>query len=307
MADPTLAIETAGLTKHYGRQRAVEGLDLRVPRGAVCGFLGRNGAGKTTTIGMLVGLLRPTAGDAWLLGHEVRRDLRPALEQAGVLLEEPAFYPYLSGRENLWVVAQALGGQAPRRIDEALEVAGLAERAGDRFAAYSTGMKQRLGIAAALLTEPDLVILDEPTNGLDPGGIREVRDLIRDLAVKHGKTVFLSSHQLNEVEQVCDRVAIIHKGELIREGSVIDLVSERAQYSIRATPLDRARAVIEQHWAVATRADPVLLVDAADGDIPTIVQKLVENQVQVFEVSPHRLTLEEFYLSVTRQDNPDVD
>jgi len=227
VADPALAIETAGLTKHYGRQRAVEGLDLRVPRGAVCGFLGRNGAGKTTTIGMLVGLLRPTAGDAWLLGHDVRRDLRPALQQTGVLLEEPAFYPYLSGRENLWVVAQALGGQAPGRIDEVLGIAGLAERAEDRFAAYSTGMKQRLGLAAALLNDPALLILDEPAKGLDPPGQRAIRDLIRGLARDTGKTILFSSHQLHEVEQVCDYLAIIEEGRLMAQGPLAELAAGR--------------------------------------------------------------------------------
>ena len=227
MADPTLAIETLGLTKHYGRQPAVEDLDLQVPRGAVCGFLGRNGAGKTTTIGMLVGLLRPTAGEAWLLGRDVRRDLRPALRQTGVLLEEPAFYPYLSGRENLWVVAQALGGDAARRIDEVLDVVELTDRAGDRFGAYSTGMKQRLGLAAALLNDPALLILDEPAKGLDPPGQRAIRDLVRRLARDTGKTIFLSSHQLHEVQQICDYLAIIEQGRLQAQGSFADLAAGR--------------------------------------------------------------------------------
>lgn len=227
VADPTLAIETVGLTKDYGRQRAVEDLDLRVPRGAVCGFLGPNGAGKTTTIGMLAGLLRPTAGEAWLLGHDVGRDVRPALQQTGVLLEEPAFYPYLSGRENLWVVAQALGHGAAQRIDEMLHVVELAERAGDRFGAYSTGMKQRLGLAAALLNDPVLLILDEPAKGLDPAGQRAIRGLIRDLARETGKTIFLSSHQLHEVEQICDYLAIIDRGRLRAQGARAELAAGR--------------------------------------------------------------------------------
>jgi ABC-2 type transport system ATP-binding protein len=227
VVDPTLAIETAALTKHYGRVRAVQDLDLRVPRGSVCGFLGRNGAGKTTTIDMLVGLLRPTAGEAWLLGHDVRRDLRPALQQTGVLLEQPAFYPYLSGRENLWVAAQALGGDAPGRIDAVLNVVELAERAADRFGAYSAGMKQRLGLAAALLNDPTILILDEPTTGLDPVGQRAIRRLIQRLAYDTGKTVFLSSHQLHEVQQICDYLAIIHHGRLQAQGPLDELAAGR--------------------------------------------------------------------------------
>jgi ABC-2 type transport system ATP-binding protein len=227
VADPTLAIKTSALTKHYGRHCAVQHLDLHVPYGAVCGFLGRNGAGKTTTIGMLVGLLHPTSGEAWLLGRDVRHDLRPALLQTGVLLEEPAFYPYLSGRENLWVIAQALGGDAARHIDEVLDVVDLADRAGDRFGAYSTGMKQRLGLAAALLNDPRLLILDEPAKGLDPPGQRAIRDLIRRLARDTGKTVFLSSHQLHEVEQICDYLAIIDQGHLKAQGPLEELAAGR--------------------------------------------------------------------------------
>ncbi|MGD8623011.1 MAG: ABC transporter ATP-binding protein [Anaerolineae bacterium] len=222
-----MIIETRGLTKRYGQKLAVDALDLRVPRGVVCGFLGRNGAGKTTTIGMLVGLLRPTAGQAWLLGHDVRNDVRPALQRTGVLLDQPAFYPYLSGRENLWAVAQAFGERAAGRIDEALETVELTGRAGDRFATYSAGMKQRLGLAASLLNDPDLYILDEPTTGLDPMGQRAIRSLIRRLAAETGKTFFLSSHQLYEVEQICDYVAIIDQGRLVAQGSLAEVTAGR--------------------------------------------------------------------------------
>lgn len=227
MVDPTLAIETHALTKRYGRHIAVQDLDLCVPRGGVCGFLGRNGAGKTTTIGMLTGLLRPTRGDAWLLGHNVRTDLRPALRRTGVLLDQPAFYPNLSGRENLWVVAQALGGDAARRIPQVLDVVDLAERAGDRAGGYSLGMKQRLGLAAALLNDPDLLILDEPTAGLDPIGQRAIRELLRRLASETGKTIFLSSHQLHEVELICDYVAIIDRGLLRAQGVLSEVAAGR--------------------------------------------------------------------------------
>ncbi|MBN1658836.1 MAG: ABC transporter ATP-binding protein [Anaerolineae bacterium] len=227
VADPAVAIETHALTKRYGRHIAVRDLDLRVPRGAVCGFLGRNGAGKTTTIGVLTGLLRPTRGDAWLLGHDVRTDLRPALRRTGVLLDQPAFYPNLSGRENLWVIAQVLGGEAAERISEALDTVELTERAGDRVGGYSLGMKQRLGLAAALLNDPDLLILDEPTAGLDPIGQRAIRTLIRRLAEETGKTIFLSSHQLREVEMICDYVAIIDRGELKVQGPLGEVAAGR--------------------------------------------------------------------------------
>jgi len=227
MTESPFAIETQGLTKHYGRHPAVVDLDLCVPRGVVFGFLGRNGAGKTTTIGMLVGLLRPTAGRAWLLGYDVSRDLRTALRRAGVLLDRPAFYPYLTGQENLWVVAQVLGRGSAARIEPALQTVRLADRAGDRFGSYSAGMKQRLGLAAALLNDPDLLILDEPTSGLDPVGQRDTRLLIRRLADETGKTVFLSSHQLAEVEQVCDQVAIIDRGRLVAHGPLAEVAAGR--------------------------------------------------------------------------------
>jgi ABC-2 type transport system ATP-binding protein len=227
MNEPFLAIETIGLTKHYGKHPAVVDLDLQVPRGVVFGFLGRNGAGKTTTIGVLVGLLRPTRGRALVLGCDVRRELRTALRQSGVLLDRPAFYPHLSGKENLWVVAQALGGGAADRISEVLEIVELATRAGDRFASYSAGMKQRLGLAAALLNDPELLILDEPTTGLDPVGQRDIRELVRRLADETGKTVFLSSHQLREVEQICDHVAIIDGGRLVAQGTLTEVAAGR--------------------------------------------------------------------------------
>ena len=227
MAQAPYAIETRGLTKYYGKHPAVLDLDLQVPHGLVFGFLGRNGAGKTTTIGMLLGLLRPTDGHAWVLGHDTRRSPRSALRLTGVLLDRPAFYPYLSGKENLWAVAQVLGGEAPSHISEVLEAVELDDRAGDRFAAYSAGMKQRLGLAAALLNDPDLLILDEPTTGLDPVGQRDIREMLRRLAGETGKTVFFSSHQLREVEQICDHVAVIDRGRLVAQGPLDQVAAGR--------------------------------------------------------------------------------
>jgi ABC-2 type transport system ATP-binding protein len=306
------AIRIENLHKQFGKRRskciqAVKNLNLEVAAGQVFGFLGPNGAGKTTTIRMLLDLIRPNQGDVYLFGKHVRRE-RAVLNRVGAMVEGAAFYNFLTGRRNLEVLALTSSLDVPEtRFDEALKLVDMYEDSQRRVKGYSTGMKQRLGLAAAMLTGPDLLILDEPVNGLDPKGITDMRNLIRRLADEDGKTVFLSSHQLGEVEQVCDRVAIINQGELIREGSVIDLVSEKAQFRIRAAPLDRARGVIEEYWPVAPYADNALLVDAHETDIPIIVQKLVENLIQVFEVSPHRQTLEEFYLSVTRQENPHVD
>jgi ABC-2 type transport system ATP-binding protein len=176
---------------------------------------------------MLVGILRPSHGRAWLLGHEVARDVRAGLRRTGVLLAQPAFYPYLTGRENLWATAQALGGGAAARIDSALEIVDLSSRAADRFGGYSMGMKQRLGLAAALLNDPELLILDEPTTGLDPVGQRDTRRLIRRLAEDTGKTIFLSSHQLADVQEICDHVAVIHRGRLVTQGQLGELAAGR--------------------------------------------------------------------------------
>ena len=216
------AIHTEGLSKHFGARIAVDQLDLHVQPGCVFGFLGPNGAGKTTTIGMLLGLVRPSAGRALVLGHDIVHEPEQALAGVGAMIEAPAFYPYLSGRDNLRVLAQA-EGIAAARVEAALDVVELADRAGDTFRVYSQGMRQRLGIAAALLHEPQLIILDEPTNGLDPAGQLEIRELIRTLA-RSGRTIFVSSHLLHEAEQMCDQVAILKQGRVVTSGTVAELL-----------------------------------------------------------------------------------
>src|SRR5918998_6620592 len=212
-------VETNGLSKTYGAVTAVDQVSLSVWRGEVYGFLGPNGAGKTTTLRMLTGLARPTAGSATVHGDQPGSPR--ALARTGVLIEAPRFYPYLSGRDNLRVVAR-YAGVPDRRVEAALDTVDLAGRGGDRYAGYSLGMKQRLGVAAALLKDPELLILDEPTNGLDPAGMADVRMLIRRLGAA-GCTVLFSSHLLAEVEQVCDRVGVIFQGRLVAEGRVADL------------------------------------------------------------------------------------
>jgi ABC-2 type transport system ATP-binding protein len=225
-SDPALAVSTRGLTKSFGAQQAVAGIDLAVPTGAVYGFLGPNGSGKTTTIRMLLGLVRPTSGEVELLGCRIPDRLVDALPRVGALVEGPAFHLYLSGRDNLLRLDSADRTADPatagRRVDEALERVGLGSASGKRFRAYSLGMRQRLAIAGALLTPKDLMVLDEPTNGLDPQGTREVRSLIASLA-NDGATVLVSSHLLSEVEQVCSHVGIMHAGRLLAQGTAAEV------------------------------------------------------------------------------------
>jgi ABC-2 type transport system ATP-binding protein len=292
-------ITTRRLTKRYGNDVvAVADLDLSVRRGEVYGFLGLNGAGKTTTLRMLLGLIRPTSGTVVVAEH---RPGDPAgLAQIGSLVESPAFYPYLSGRENLRVIA-TYAGVPQSRVDPALEEVELLDRGKDRFGTYSMGMKQRLGVAAALLKKPELMILDEPTNGLDPQGVVEMRSLIRRLGTG-SRTVFLSSHLLSEMEQVCDRVGIIRQGRLVREGTVDELRGEPA-VTVRATPLDAARRTLEQMVGAAavTAVDGTLRIAANPESAADINAKLVEAHIRVSELRPAERSLEEIFLKVTRE------
>jgi ABC-2 type transport system ATP-binding protein len=246
-----LALATRGLRKSYGSRLALDGLDLSVPEGVVYGFLGPNGAGKTTTMRLLTGLLHPDSGAIELLGRPFRRGDRKRLFDVGALVESPSFYPYLSGRRNLVALAAA-GAEVPKgRVDELLELVGLRDRSGDKVSGYSLGMKQRLGIAGALLSDPKLLLLDEPANGLDPAGIVAMRETLRRLA-QSGKTVFVSSHLLAEVQVLADVVGIIAAGKLVREGSLDSLLREQGVVRIRV-PRDQAavaRATLERHAPV---------------------------------------------------------
>jgi ABC-2 type transport system ATP-binding protein len=251
----TPALAAHALTKRYGSTAAVDALDLTVERGELYGFLGPNGAGKTTTIRMALGLIAPSAGDVDLLGERVRPDRAP-LERVGALVEEPAFWRYLSGRRNLEYLARAGGGRADvrarlGRIDEVLEVVGLAEAADKRVKAYSQGMRQRLGVALALVGAPDLLVLDEPTNGLDPSGMREMRLLLRRLA-DDGTTIFVSSHLLAEVEAMCDRVGVMAQGRLVAEGAPSSLRGAPDRVRVEVDDVRRAARVIAEIQGVTT-------------------------------------------------------
>jgi ABC-2 type transport system ATP-binding protein len=303
-----VAIHTQNLGKTFGRGKkgvqAVKNLNLNVQCGQVYGFLGPNGAGKSTTIRMLMDLIHPSQGEATIYGCSVRRQHR-ILRRVGAMVESASFYDFLSGRKNLEVLAHTGGDYDSNRIIALLEQVGLAECAGQRVGGYSTGMKQRLGLAAALLHDPDLLILDEPTAGLDPAGIQEIRLLLRYLVDQQGKTVFLSSHLLSEVEQVCDRVAIIHKGKIVREGAVPDLLVSESQLRVEACPLNVAADLLRQDWSLS-RNEQWLSVNAKRQDAPRIVRHLVAHGVDVFRVASRRQTLEEYFLDVTREGARDA-
>jgi ABC-type multidrug transport system ATPase subunit len=293
-------IDTDGLTKRYGQRiLAVDDLTLRVRRGEVYGFVGPNGAGKTTTLRMLLALVRPSAGTARVLGH--RPGSREALARVGAMIEASAFYPFLSGRDNLRAMARHAGVPVTR-IDGALGRVGLSPRADDDFSTYSTGMKQRLGLAAALLKDPEVLILDEPSNGLDPEGIAEMRTLVRSLAREH-RTVLLSSHLMTEVEQISDRIGVIRRGKLVAEGTLEELVGT-PELRVRATPADRARQLIAAIPGVdGIRVDDGALMLAADPrQAGEINRQLLEQGVEVSELTPVHATLEEAFLGLVREE-----
>ncbi|WP_370615744.1 ABC transporter ATP-binding protein [Mumia sp. Pv 4-285] len=294
-------VEVRGLTKAYRRRGspplvAVDRVDLTVRRGEVYGFLGPNGAGKTTTLRMLLGLVRPTGGTASVLGNAPGS--RAALEATGAMIEGPAFLPYLSGTANLRVVARYAGVDASR-VAPALESVGLAERGDDRYASYSLGMKQRLGVAAALLKDPVLVVLDEPTNGLDPAGMREMRTLVRGLAGR-GHTVVLSSHLLGEVQEICDRVAVIDHGRVVLESSVEEMRGG-SELVVRATPSDVARDTVAALRGVedVRLRDGVLAVRVPEAQTADVTSALVGAGVAVTEVRRSERQLEDVFLELT--------
>jgi len=304
-----LAIQTQNLSKTFGRGeqavQALKNIDLEVPTGQVFGFLGPNGAGKTTTIRVLMNLIRPTKGRASIFGQDVQTE-RQVFKKVGAMVENPAFYGYMSGRDNLVVLARTAGVYAPKWIERLLKQVGLDKNANRPVKGYSLGMKQRLGIAAALLSDPDLVLLDEPTNGLDPAGIQEMRGFIRDLAEKYRKTVFICSHLLYEVEQVCDQVAIIHKGEIIQGGMVKDLLAtEQTDLRLLITPQRKAieqlqgklKLKIEDEWLVTT---------IPQKHVPTLVKFLVGQGIEIHQVVQKQQSLEEYFIAVTNQEAGDV-
>lgn len=315
--DGEVVISTSRLTKVFGNLVAVNDLHLRVMRSDVFGFLGPNGSGKTTTIRMLLGLIHPTAGRAVIFGMDNAFQLSAILPRVGAIVEMPVFYPYLSGADNLHVIAAASGmvsgGANNRRIDEVLDIVELRAQAKHAYSKYSLGMKQRLGIAAALLTDPELVLLDEPTNGLDPAGVFEIRQLIIRLS-SLGKTIFISSHVLYEVQQVCNRVAILQRGNLIKQGNVTELLRSSEQVEVRLNSADETQQALtllqcakEQglDWIAAAhvqqnrQGSPIILVDMPVARSAEINALLARNDLFAAELHPHEGSLEEIFLELT--------
>jgi ABC-2 type transport system ATP-binding protein len=303
-----VVLATYGLTKSFGGKLAVDHLDLTVRRGDVFGFLGPNGAGKTTTIRMIVGLIYPTSGYATVIDHQVPRDKKEALKHIGGFVEVPAFYGNMSARRNLRLMGGLNGSVDEARISEVLDVVGLRERADSKVGDYSHGMKQRLGIANALINAPELVILDEPTSGLDPQGMKDVRELVRELGDR-GTTVFLSSHLLHEVEQVCNRAAILNRGRVVIEGPVSELHPEHSAVKLLTSDQGKARDVVAalvgaQHVEVD---EEYLLVESSDGITREMVAQLVAAGVGVDAVIPAREQgLEDFFLGLTQSSDVDT-
>ncbi|MCJ7769190.1 MAG: ABC transporter ATP-binding protein [Dehalococcoidales bacterium] len=301
-------IKTNGLTKRFGSPLkgilAVDNLNIEVERGNIFGFLGPNASGKTTTIGMLLGLIRPTSGSIELFGQDTKQDLPSLLRRTSAVLENSPFYPYLSGCDNLEVFARTMGGVERERIDEVLVTVGLEKRAKNKAKTYSLGMRQRLSIAVALLSNPELLILDEPTNGLDPEGIIEIRELIRSLG-KEGKTIFLSSHLLHEVERVCNHVAILNKGKVITQGPVKELLRRNKMLQIRVSDADMAVSMLmDIEWikTIETGEDKVIFIEAPEDKYPDINELLVKKGIRVSEMKTSEDSLEDFFLDVIDEE-----
>jgi ABC-2 type transport system ATP-binding protein len=295
-----LILRTSGLTKNFGKLTAVKDLNLELRRGEVFGFLGPNGAGKSTTVGMILGLIEPTSGNIEVFGRNFKENPWLALRRIGAVIEEPAFYPYLSGRDNLAALGTAIGGISTAKINEVLERVNLLDRSRDRYSHYSMGMKQRLGIASTLLRDPELIILDEPTNGLDPAGTKEVRDLIPQLA-HESRTVLLCSHLLHEVEMVCERVAIIKQGVMVANAPVHDLVTAGQQIQIKVDNLARAAEILNALlWIKSVKSENgYLIVDSGGEDPARVNRALAEQNIFASELVRHNTSLESIFLQLT--------
>ncbi len=296
------AIQISNLTKRFGAFTAVDNLSFNVPHGSVFGFLGPNGAGKTTTIGMLLGLVPPDGGDVTIFGYDIHHALPEVLARTGAIVEQPAFYPYLSGRQNLEIVASLRDIENREVVDELLETVGLTERADANFGGYSMGMRQRLGLASVLIAEPQLLILDEPTSGLDPAGQREIRDLLKNLS-KAGRTVLLSSHQLGEVQEICSHVAIIDRGRMVVSGALGEILGSGHRLEIGVNdPPEAARflgQVSDLEIQEVNVEDDHLIVVSESALAAGINRALVEAGFEVHLLRPHDDMLEARFLALT--------
>jgi ABC-type multidrug transport system ATPase subunit len=296
-----IILQTIELKKYFGSVHAVDGVSLSVQHGEVFGFLGPNGAGKTTTIGMVLGLLHPTAGEIRLFDQKVKPETNTPLRRVGALVGAPSLVPYLSARDNLSLLTRLHPGTLPERIDQVLEQVGLSEAAKRKAGKYSSGMKQRLGLAMALVNNPELLILDEPTNGMDPAGMREIRILLRSLA-EQGVTVFLSSHLLHEVEQVCDRVAVLNKGKIVAQGLVSELLGRTDVVRVRVASPDDAVAALETLPGAQDIQSNGAYVSVSGVSSEEVVAYLVSRGIIPGDVSTGQKDLESLFLELTQEN-----
>ncbi len=290
-------VELKNLSKTIGAKKIIDNLNLALYPGQITGFLGPNGAGKTTTIRMMVGLMAPTSGDVIIDGKSLLNDFEGGLSKVGVIVENPEMYKYMSGYKNLVHFGRMHEGVTKERIDEVIRQVGLENRIQEKVSTYSLGMRQRLGLAQALLHRPKFLILDEPTNGLDPAGIREFRMYLRSIAEKEGVSIFVSSHMLSEIELMCDRIAIIQNGKLIDVEEVS--TSKMSYYYIEVAPLEAVEQLFIDEGRQVERFKEGLIVNAEKEEIPMLIQKLTAEDIQLFAVQPHRRTLEDQFLEMT--------
>ncbi|WP_026905867.1 ABC transporter ATP-binding protein [Paucisalibacillus globulus] len=296
-------VETNKLTKRFGKEYAVEALDLKIPKGEIYGFLGPNGAGKTTTIRMLLGLMRPTLGSIQIFGKDLTRERIDILKKVGSLVENPSYYPHLTAYENLEALRK-IYGVPKKRIDEVLKIVRLSDVRNKKVKGFSLGMKQRLGIAASLLNNPELLILDEPTNGLDPSGIIEIRNLIKRLATEEGMTILISSHLLSEIDQIANHVGIISKGKMIFQDS-IEVMRRQSQNKILLKVNDCKMAwnfLISNGIEADFSLESISLLDRKDENVAMVVRLLVENGFSIYRVEEEKRTLEDTFLQMTTEE-----
>lgn len=300
--EKNITLSVKNLKKIIGRREIIKGLNFDLREGEVFGFLGPNGAGKTTTIRMLVGLIKPTSGSIQICGYNIDDHFQDAMGSLGCIVENPELYPYLSGYNNLLHFARMLDGVGEERIKEVTDLVGLTERIHDKVKTYSLGMRQRLGIAQALLGKPKVLILDEPTNGLDPAGIREMRQFIRFLAEEEGLSVLVSSHLLSEIQLLCDRVAIISKGSIIRVDTVQQLLANRERVVWHVHPVDKGKQVLSSLTAIDEKEDGTIITEFDEQKTPEWNKQLVEAGVEVIEINRKMPVLEDLFLELTGGD-----
>ncbi|MBQ6446381.1 MAG: ABC transporter ATP-binding protein [Bacillus sp. (in: Bacteria)] len=301
MSDITLSVQH--LTKRIGKRDIIKNISFELKSGEVFGFLGPNGAGKTTTIRMLAGLIKPTSGQIFICGYEVKKDFSKAMERLGCIVENPELYPYLTGWENLQYFARMLTNTDDKRITEVVELIGLTDRIHDKVKTYSLGMRQRLGIGQALLSRPKVLILDEPTNGLDPSGIREMRQFIRFLAKEEGLSVLVSSHLLSEIQLLCDRVSIILDGKIIHTESVHTLLTQNEKLIWRFTPVEKGLEILKKLAPSVTVREDVVITPYIEEEVSQWSRLLIEANVDIKEMNRQIPSLEHLFLELTGGDS----